>query len=129
MVLEALRAAEKLAEVGIEAEVIDVRSLRPLDSDLILSSVLKTGHVIVDDTAWTTGGFSGEIVALIAEKAFNSLKRAPQRLGLLDCPTPSSRALAKFCYPRAVDVVNMVGEVLGIPKENLIFPEELDQIP
>jgi pyruvate dehydrogenase E1 component beta subunit len=126
MVLEALRAAESLAQIGIEVEVVDVRSLRPLDSDLILESVRKTGRAIIADTSWVTGGFSGEIVSIIVEKAFTSLKSPPQRLGLADCPTPSSRALAKFYYPGAIDIIAMVGEVLGIPKETLHFPKEAE---
>ncbi|MBI3267039.1 MAG: alpha-ketoacid dehydrogenase subunit beta, partial [Chlamydiae bacterium] len=69
MVLEALRAAEVLAEEGIQLEVVDVRTLYPLDETLILHSVRKTGRLIVADTSWKSFGASAEIIALVAEKA------------------------------------------------------------
>lgn len=113
MALEAHRAAEKLALEGILAEVIDVRTLRPLDNSLILKSVKKTGRLIVADPGWKVGGFSGEIVADTMENAFSSLKCAPRRIALPDCPTPTSRALADAYYPRSFDIANAVREMLG----------------
>jgi len=124
MVLEALWAAEFLNQSGIEVEVIDIRTLRPLDKDLILESVRKTGHLLVLDTGWKTGGFGAEVLAVAAEGAFECLKGSPQRLALADCPTPSTPALAQFCYPRAVDVVRCVGKMLGVNSEKLVFPED-----
>jgi len=129
MVLEAMRAAETLAEVGIQAEVIDVRSLRPLDSETILASVKKTGRLLVADTGWVTGGFSGEIVSTVTEQAFNALKNAPKRIGLADCPTPSTPALAKYCYPRANDLILKVGEILNLTNNDLRFLPENQTIP
>lgn len=126
MVLEAMRAAERLTQVGVEAEVIDVRTLKPLDSSLILESVHKTGHLIVADTGWKTGGFGGEIVAIVSEEAFGDLKSPPRRVGLLDCPTPTTPALAKFCYPRVVDIMNLVGKSLGLPPDKLNLPPEAE---
>src|SRR3989454_3368701 len=82
MVLEALWAAEFLTQSGIEVEVIDIRTLRPLDKDLILESVRKTGHLLVLDTGWKTGGFGAEVLAVAAEGAFECLKGSPQRLAL-----------------------------------------------
>jgi acetoin:2,6-dichlorophenolindophenol oxidoreductase subunit beta len=124
MVLEALRAAELLAESRIQVEIIDIRTLRPLDKALILESVKKTGHLLVADTGWKTGGFAGEVLAIVAEEAFDRLKGPPQRLALADCPTPSTPALAQFCYPRAVDIVRCAGRMLGIAPQTLVLPED-----
>ncbi len=122
MLVEALQAADCLAQAGIDAEVVDIRSLRPIDEDTILGSVRKTGHLIVGDTGWKTGGFAGEIVALAAEQCFDRLKSPPQRLALADVPTPSTPALAKLCYPRAIDMVLAAGAALG--KKDLVLPPE-----
>jgi len=129
MVLEALRAAEILAGAGVEAEVIDIRTLRPLDTHLILESVRKTGHLMVADTGWKTCGFSAEVVALVAEEALDALKSRPRRLGLSDCPTPTSPALSRFCYPRASDLAFAAGDLLKIPNEKLKRPGEVSSLP
>jgi pyruvate dehydrogenase E1 component beta subunit len=113
MVIEALRAAEFLAEHGVEVEVIDVRSLRPLDDESILASVRKTGRLLVADTGWKTFGVSAEIVALAAERAWSDLKTAPARVALPECPTPTSPALANALYPRAIDMVEQISSMLG----------------
>src|SRR5204862_8041484 len=104
MTLEALRAAEVLHDSGISAEVIDLRSLRPLDEETILASVRKTGRLIVADTGWKAFGVSAEIVALAAEKAFGSLKATPHRVALPDMPTPTSPALSDHFYPRSGEI-------------------------
>jgi acetoin:2,6-dichlorophenolindophenol oxidoreductase subunit beta len=115
MALEALRAADMLADAGISAEVIDIRTLNPLDDGLIIESVQKTGHLLVADTGWKTLGFGSEIVARIAEKAFDALRRPPQRIALPDCPTPTTRALANHYYPRAVHIAAAAQKMLGLP--------------
>lgn len=120
MTLEALRAADILAQEGIRAEVIDVRTLKPLDEELILNSVRKTGRIIVADTAWKTGGFSAEIVARLTESAFNFLKSPPQRVTLPDCPTPTSRALSDHYYPRADRIVMAARKMMGMGSETPI---------
>ena len=114
MVLEALRAADALADAGCEAEVFDLRVLRPLDLTAILESVRKTGHLITVDTGWRVGGLGAELAAEITEQAFTDLKQAPRRIGLPDHPTPSSRSLAAAYYPGSVDIVDMVEEMLGL---------------
>jgi pyruvate dehydrogenase E1 component beta subunit len=131
MVLEALRAADILTHAGIEAEVIDIRTLRPLDSQTILESIHKTGHLIVADTGWKTGGFGGEVVALVAEEAFDALKSRPQRIGLEDCPIPTSPALSPYAYPRAMDIIAIASAMLGIAQDDFpmlpdIAPQPLD---
>ncbi len=117
MTLEALRAAETLAESRIKAEVIDIRTLRPLDNALILESVRKTGRLIVADTGWRTGGFGAEIVAQVAEEALGDLKSPPRRVALPDCPTPTTPALANHYYPRADHIVVTARRMLGLSAE------------
>ena len=114
MTLEALRAAEILATDGISAEVIDIRTLRPLDEALVLESVRKTGRLVVADTGWKIGGFSAEIVARTAEEALSDLKSPPQRVALPDCPTATTPALANRYYPQAVHIAGTVRRMLGL---------------
>jgi pyruvate dehydrogenase E1 component beta subunit len=113
MTLEALRAAEILAEDGIRAEVVDIRTLKPLDAGTILESVRKTGHLIVADTGWKSVGFAAEIVALVAEEAFHMLKTPPRRVALPDCPTPTTPALANQYYPRSAHIVETARRMMG----------------
>jgi pyruvate dehydrogenase E1 component beta subunit len=113
MTVEALRAAELLQLEGISTEVIDVRTLNPLDDSLILESVRKTGRLVVADTGWTSCGFAGEIVARVSEKAFDALKSAPRRVASPDAPTPTSQKLTDGYYPRAIDIAQAIGGVLG----------------
>jgi pyruvate dehydrogenase E1 component beta subunit len=113
MVLEGLRAADHLANFGISAEVVDIRTLRPLDSKTILSSVKKTGRLIAVDTSWVSYGTGSEIVALAATECFGSLRTAPVRLGLLDNPVPTSPAIAKLCYPGAGSIVQAAVGMFG----------------
>lgn len=124
MTLEAFRAAEQLARDGIQAEVVDVRTLRPLDTQTILESARKTGRLIVADTGWAHVGFSAEIVALAAEQLHGRLKNAPRRITLPDCPTPTTPALADHYYPRAAHIVAAAREMMGLPvdKSSLVPP-------
>lgn len=117
MTLEALRAADLLAQGGIEAEVIDVRSIRPLDSGLILESIRRTGRLVVADAAWATYGFSAEVLALAAESAHGALKSAPCRVTLPDVPSPSTRALTVDYYPRAINIINAARTMMGLPPQ------------
>ncbi len=128
MTLEALRAAEMLAKSGIKAEVIDIRTLRPLDKALILKSVRKTGHLLVADTGWKTGGFSAEIVAQVSEEAYSDLKSPPRRVALPDCPTPTSRVLTDHYYPRAVHITAIARKMLGF-SSNEPVPDVTTAVP
>lgn len=112
MTLEALRAATKLADHGVEAEVIDLRTIRPIDSQTILKSVAKTGRLVIADTGHRAFGISAEVSALVTETAFGNLKAAPVRIGLPDFPTPTSPALAASYYPTSVDIAVASMEVL-----------------
>lgn len=131
MVLEALEAAETLAEAGIDAEVLDLRSLRPLDREAILTSVKKTGRLIVADSAWALAGMSAEIMAIASEGAFSSLRSAPRRVCLPDCPTPTGPSLAAEYYPRSGHIVAAAREMLDLPAnaDDLLVPAgvELDK--
>lgn len=105
MSLQAMKAAEDLVQHHIEAEVIDIRSLKPLDKETILQSVKKTGRLVVADAAWSTCGFAAEISAMIADAAFDALRAPVFRVTLPDTPAPMSSSLEKNYYPTATDIV------------------------
>lgn len=117
MVQEAMLAAQALGKAGIEAEVIDPRTIRPLDYATITKSVKKTGRLIICDTGWIKFGVSAEIAASVSEEAFEYLKAPIKRLGLPDCPTPASYELEKYFYPGVIDILKAVSEIL--PKEKV----------
>ena len=120
MVLEALRAAERLAEAGVEAEIIDLSVLRPLNPEIILESVRKTGRLVVCDTGWSTFGVGAEILSVVVERAFGALKAAPKRIGLPDHPTPSSASLAATYYPGSADIADAVASMTGMSEAAVI---------
>jgi 2-oxoisovalerate dehydrogenase E1 component len=97
----ALEAAEKLAAEGRDVEVVDLRSLLPWDRELVLSSVRKTSRALVLHEAPETGGFGGELAAVIGREAFESLDAPVARLGALDTPVPFSKALEEVHSPRS----------------------------
>ncbi len=113
MAREAVKAGDTLEKEGIKAEVIDPRTIKPLDINLIIKSVKKTGRILVVDGGWRTGGIGGEILAEVSEKAFPYLKNPPKRLALPDTPAPMSRTLEKAYYIRAKDITLAVKEQLG----------------
>lgn len=97
--LESLKAAEYLQSQGINAEVLDLRSLRPLDYDSIQKSVLKTKRLLVVDGAWKQGSFASEIITRVCEDTSVQLASHPQRVTYPDFPSPSTPGLTKFYYP------------------------------
>ncbi len=101
MVHQALAAAQKLANEGIEAEVLDLRSLKPLDTEAILATARKTGKVLVTHAANKLAGIGAELAALIAEQAFEWLDAPVQRIGGLDTPIPFSPSLEDAYRPNA----------------------------
>ena len=105
MAQQAVLAADELAAAGIDAEVIDLRSLKPWDEDLVVSSVRKTGRLIVADGAWKTCGAAAEIAATVASEAFGCLKAPIQRVCLPDAPAPTSRSQEEAYYVHAGDIV------------------------
>lgn len=120
MVLEALWAAEILRQFGIEAEVVDVRTLRPLDEETILTSVAKTGRLLAADTSWKMCGFASEIIALASEKIFDRLKAAPKSVTLPDVPSPATLSLANEFFPGEKDIVAIAAQMFNIPLENAL---------
>jgi pyruvate/2-oxoglutarate/acetoin dehydrogenase E1 component len=113
MVQEALMAAEKLMGHGIDAEVIDPRTLQPLDRDTLLSSVKKTGRVIIASDEMKTGGVGAEIAALIFEGAFEYLDSPLVRVCSPDLPVPFSPPLEKEYMPNSEKVVKAALELIG----------------
>jgi pyruvate dehydrogenase E1 component beta subunit len=103
-----LMAAEKLAADGIEAEVVDVRSLLPLDTDTIFSSVRKTHRAVVVYEDWRSGAFGAEIAARIGEECFDDLDAPVGRVGGLNVPMPYARVLELECIPDVDNVVEAV---------------------
>lgn len=99
MVDQALQAAADLSKEGIEAEVVDIRSIEPLDLDTIVKSVQKTGRALVVHEACVKGGFGGELAALIQEHAFESLKSPVLRVGAPNVPVPFAPNLEKAYVP------------------------------
>jgi len=113
MVVEAMAAARELEKQGIDVEVIDPRTLKPLDEEIILNSVKKTGRLIIADTGWKTGGVGAEIAAMVSEKGFNYLKAPVRRIAALDTPTPASHVLEDRFYPSKTDIVSVCLELYG----------------
>ena len=106
MVPRALEAAAKLAEEGIEVEVVDPRCLKPLDTETIVHSVSKTGRVLIVHEAPVTGGFGGELAAVIAgSEAFDYLDAPIRRLAGRDIPIPYNRTLERAAVPQVEDIV------------------------
>ncbi|UFT98608.1 alpha-ketoacid dehydrogenase subunit beta [Radiobacillus kanasensis] len=113
MVHKALEAAKELAEEGIEVEVIDPRTLVPLDEETIVQSVMKTGRAVVVHEAVKRGGYGGEIASLIAEsEAFDYLDAPIKRIGGLPVPIPYNPELEKAAVPSKEDIKHAVKETL-----------------
>ncbi|GAC1684471.1 MAG: alpha-ketoacid dehydrogenase subunit beta [Ktedonobacteraceae bacterium] len=113
MVSRALAVAERLAQEGIEAEVVDPRTLRPLDEETLVNSVYKTGRVLIVHEAVLTGGFGGEIAARIAaSKAFYYLDAPIMRLGGAESPIPFNPILEKRATPQEEDIYQAAHRLL-----------------
>ena len=108
MVPRALAAAEQLENQGISVEVIDPRTLRPLDEDAILDSVRKTSRLVIVHEAWTNGGFGAEVAAVVADKAFMDLDAPIARVGALDVPMPYNDALERATIPSQARIVDAI---------------------
>nr|WP_286197015.1 alpha-ketoacid dehydrogenase subunit beta [Tropicibacter sp. R15_0] len=110
-----LKAADKLAEQGISAEVVDLRSLVPLDRDTIRASVAKTGRLIVVDEDYHSYGVSGEIIATVTESNMADLKAPPKRIAYPDVPIPFARVMEQHCLPNADKIVAAARDICGAP--------------
>lgn len=120
MAVETLRAARLLQEAGIRAEVIDLRTIAPLDEATIISSVKKTHHLLVIDNASPHMGLSADVIARVTEQAFTSLHKAPGRITPPPLPSPSAPALTKHYYPTYQTIVLRVLQMLGKNKSEFI---------
>jgi pyruvate/2-oxoglutarate/acetoin dehydrogenase E1 component len=108
-----LTAAEQLAADGIDAEVVDLRSLRPLDAGTVLESVRKTHRAVVVDEGWRSGSLAGEIVARIAEGAFYELDAPPARVCSAEVPVPYAKHLEEAALPQVPAIVAAVRAAVG----------------
>lgn len=114
MTLEALRCADVLAEKGIGVTVVDLRTLRPLDTKTILGAFRKTGRLVVADIGWPQCGFGSEITALCAYDALDAFKVPPRLVTMADCPSPTSAVLAAACYRGAMDIAAAITKQLDV---------------
>lgn len=119
MNIEANDAANILAKRGISVEIIDPRTLSPLDDQTIIDSVNKTGHCIVADYDWVQCGFSAEIAARISSKCFGRLKQPVSRIGFAWTPCPTTRPLENKFYPNAKTIIRDVESMLGLSETDL----------
>lgn len=113
MVVESMKAAEVLKSDGVDIEVIDLRSIKPIDEDIIFESVEKTGRLVIADASWKTCGVAAEITALVVENIFDKLKSQVRRVTLPDVPAPASSALEKIYYPSVIEITKAVQQVLS----------------
>ena len=111
--LLAREAAQLLKSKGISVEVVDIRVLNPLHTEIIIESVKKTKNLLVVDSGWTSGGFSAEIIAKVAEQLpVDCLNNPPVRIALPDAPAPTSRVLEKAYYTSTDDLVEATKKIL-----------------
>ncbi len=112
MVYEALWATKELENEGISAEIIDLRTLVPLDKKALIDSVKKTGRLLVVDEDYRSYGMTGEIVSLVSEEMAHNLKVPPRRLAYPDVPIPYSRTLEKFVLPDKDKIKIIIKEMM-----------------
>ncbi len=110
---KALEAAALLEDNGIDAEVVDLRSAKPWDVETVVTSVGRTGRLLVADGAWRSGGVAAEVVATVAELAHGALKAAPVRVTLPDAPAPTSKALEQVYYFTAETIADAAGRLVA----------------
>jgi pyruvate/2-oxoglutarate/acetoin dehydrogenase E1 component len=113
MVVESIKASGDLEREGVDVEIIDLRSVKPLDENLLFESIKKTGRLIIADGGWRTCGVAAEIASLVSENAFEFLKAPIKRITLPDLPAPASRALEEVYYPKAREIVQGIKELIG----------------
>ncbi len=113
MVHHAMDAAKALQREGIDAEVIDLRTLVPLDRETVIKSVAKTGRLVVVDEDYKSFGLTSEIITSVVEENPSYLRSPPQRLAVPDVPIPYSRPMEQFVLPNAVTIASAVRATLG----------------
>ena len=119
MNIEALKAAEILAKRGVELEVIDVRTVAPLNTAPLVASVMKTHRCVVVDHDWAFCGFGAELAAMISYHCFDALKSPVERLGYAHVPCPMTRPLETQFYPSAINIIRSAERLLRLPEADL----------
>lgn len=112
MVQEAVLAAKILAESGYSVEVIDMRTIRPLDFDTVITSVKKTRHLVVADSDWSYFGVAAALISQVTQRAFGVLKKAPIAVTWPDHPVPASYAIEANYYPMAKEIIEAVSQLV-----------------
>jgi pyruvate dehydrogenase E1 component beta subunit len=128
MTIESIKAANIISKFGINIEIVDLRSIKPIDSKTIIDSVLKTKNLIVVDSSWKTGGISGEIIALVVESNYHILERSPKRITLPDCVVPTSHYLANHYYKDAKQIAIEVLKFFDFSEEDIKKAEGMFKI-
>ena len=108
----ALEAAEELAKEGIEAEVIDLRTIRPLDHETIVESVKKTSRCITVEEGFPFASIGSEIASVLMEQAFDYLDAPVKKLASIDAPLPYAANLERLALPKAVDIIAAAKELM-----------------
>ncbi len=116
MTIEAIRAAEILSKHGISAEIIDLRSVKPIDDEILIKSVQKTGRLLAVDTGYATLGVASEIIATVSCGIINKWRSPPRKITLPDLPTPTSWTAAEKYYPNAADMIRSTLEMMQKPR-------------
>ena len=113
-VIEATKIADVFNKHEVDIEVIDMRSASPMDHQTVVTSVRKTGHLLVLDTSWITCGVAAELLARVSEEAFHELKEPPARGALPDIHTPTSSILSQEFYPTPEGIGAKILKILSI---------------
>ncbi len=124
MTIEALHAVSHLTAQGVSCDLIDLRSVRPIDWATIEASVRRTGRLLVLDSANLTGSISGEIVARIASECWDALRGAPQRLAMPDYPEATAPSMTEGYHVRAEHIVEKIASMLGQSIESASLREQ-----
>jgi len=110
MVCDSIKATQELVKEGIDIELIDLRTVKPIDEKLLMESVKKTGRIVIADVGWKTCGIAAEVSALISENGFKYLKAPIKRITLPDTPAPASRVLEKEYYQNSDHIIRAIRE-------------------
>ena len=109
-----MKAADQLAQAGIQAEIVDLRSLRPLDMDPVIESFKKTNHAVIVEEGWKSYGVGAEVMSRIYEQAFDYVDAPIKRVAQDEVPLPYNRTLEQMALPQVEDIITAVKEVLNV---------------
>ena len=123
MFIESIKVADFFEKFNISVELIDLRTLRPLDIKTVLKSVKKTKNLIFVDNDWESYGIGAEIIARVVENCGEILESNPSRIGIKEVPIPSTRALARYCYPSVGSIAEKIVKQLKL--KNIEIPKNL----